>query len=50
MTVPDTVEGAFILSIIDFVLSMLFISAIGVLLYFLPLVNRLGEVDEDLSE
>lgn len=50
MTVPDTIDGAVILSIIDFVLSLLFISAIGILLYFLPIINRFGEVDEDLSE
>jgi hypothetical protein len=50
MTVPDTIDGAVILSVIDFILSLLFISAIGVLLHFLPVINRFGEVDEDLSE
>lgn len=50
MTVPDTVDGSIILSVIDFVLSFVFISGIGVLLHFFPLLNRIGEVDEDLSE
>lgn len=50
MTVPDTVYGSILLSIIDFFLSLLFISGIGVLLHFFPLLNRIGEVDEDLSE
>jgi len=38
------------LSIIDFVLSFIFIAGIGVLLKLSPLLNRIGEVDEDLSE
>lgn len=50
MTVPDTLDGSIILSVIDFILSLVFISGIGILLHFFPLINRIGEVDEDLSE
>jgi len=45
--VPDTVEGALLLSLIDFVLSIVMISGIGFVLALLPLVNRLGGVDEE---
>jgi hypothetical protein len=47
LTVPDTVEGAVILSIIDFFLSLIFIWGIGRILTLFPLLNRLGEIDED---
>jgi len=51
ITVPNTVEGAVVLSIIDFVLSMVFIAGIGVMLHFFPYLNRIGEIkEEDLSE
>ncbi len=46
MIVPDTVTGAILLSVIDFFLSILMISGIGVLLALFPLVNRLGKIDE----
>lgn len=46
MTIPDTVEGATVLSIIDFILSFVFIGAIGMVLYLFPHLNRLGEVEE----
>jgi len=46
ITVPNSVEGAIILSIIDFVLSMVFIAGIGVLLHFFPYLNRIGEIKE----
>jgi hypothetical protein len=49
MTVPDTLYGAVLLSVIDFVLSLVLISGIGLLLRLLPLINHLGEVDEDLT-
>lgn len=42
--IPDTLEGALLLSAIDFVLSFVFISFIGVILHFFPLLNKLGEV------
>ena len=41
--IPDTLEGALLLSAIDFVLSFVFISLI---LHFFPLLNKLGEVKE----
>jgi hypothetical protein len=45
--VPETTEGALLLSLIDFVLSVVMISGVGFVLALLPLVNRLGEVDEE---
>jgi hypothetical protein len=47
MIVPDTVDGAILLSVIDFVLSIVMISGIGVILALFPLLNRFGRVDED---
>jgi hypothetical protein len=50
MTVPDTLEGAYILSIVDFFLSIVIIWAISLVLYLLPHVNKLGHVtDESLT-
>jgi hypothetical protein len=46
MTMPDSVYGAVMLSLVDFFLSMLMISSIGVVLALFPLLNRLGKVDE----
>ena len=43
---PDTLGGALLLSAIDFLLSFVFISFIGVVLHFFPLLNKLGEVKE----
>jgi len=40
--VPDTLQGALILSLIDFVLSFLVISFIGILLAGFPLLNRIA--------
>lgn len=40
--VPNTLNGAILISIIDFFLSFLVISFIGVVLALLPLLNRLG--------
>jgi nitrate reductase NapE component len=42
----DTVTFAIILSLIDFFLSMVLISGIGFVLWLLPLLNRLGSLDE----
>ncbi|MEN6411886.1 MAG: hypothetical protein ABFC84_03850 [Veillonellales bacterium] len=47
MTIPDTLEGAAALSIIDFILSFVFIAGIGLVLYLFPYLNHLGEVKED---
>jgi hypothetical protein len=43
---PDSLYGAFMLSFIDFFMSMVMISGIGVVLALFPLLNRLGKVDE----
>lgn len=47
MNVPDTMEGAIVLSIIDFILSFVFIAGIGAILYMFPWLNRIGEIKED---
>ena len=44
--IPDSMTGALLLSAIDFFLSFVFISFIGVVLHFFPLLNKLGEVKE----
>ncbi|OIQ98362.1 hypothetical protein GALL_196400 [mine drainage metagenome] len=41
MIVPDTMQGATLLSIIDFLLSIVMITAIGFVLSLFPLLNRL---------
>ncbi len=46
MIVPDTVTGAVLLSVIDFFLSIVMITGIGVVLALFPLFNRLGKIDE----
>ena len=46
ITIPDTLYGALTISIVDFILSFAIISGIGVVLAFLPLVNRRWKVDE----
>jgi len=40
MSLPDNLTGALVLSLIDFVLSFLFISAIGVLMSVLSKVEN----------
>jgi hypothetical protein len=40
--VPDTLQGALIVSVIDFFLSFLIISGIGVILSLFPLLNRVA--------
>lgn len=44
--IPDTVQGACIISIIDFILSFAIITGIGVILAILPVVNRYWAIDE----
>jgi len=41
--IPDTVQGALILSAIDFFLSFVIISGIGVVLSLFPLLNRVSK-------
>ena len=40
--VPDTLQGALIVSVIDFFLSFVIISGIGVVLSFFPVLNRVA--------
>jgi hypothetical protein len=47
MTVPDTLEGAVILSVVDFFLSIVIIWGISLLLKVFPLLNKLGNVTDD---
>lgn len=47
MKLPDSLEGAIALSVIDFFLSFVFIAGIGGVLYLFPWLNRLGEIDEE---
>jgi hypothetical protein len=50
MTVPDTLEGAVILSIVDFFLSIVLIYGISFVLMLFPLLNKLGKItDESLK-
>lgn len=44
--IPDSLEGAVLLSIIDFFLSFVVITGIGVILSLFPYLNKLGEIDE----
>lgn len=47
--IPDTLEGALILSVIDFFLSFVIIAGIGLVLAAFPYLNRITSVsDEDL--
>lgn len=45
--IPDTVQGAVVISIIDFVLSFVIISGIGVILALLPKLNDKWRIDEE---
>lgn len=42
--VPDTIQGALIISVIDFFLSFVIISGIGVVLALFPVVNRVDQL------
>ena len=42
-----TLTFAVLLSLIDFLLSMVMITGIGLVLYLLPNLNRLGKLDEE---
>lgn len=43
MLVPDTIEGALMLSLIDFLLSFVVITGIGFVLAAFPLLDRIGK-------
>ena len=42
IVVPDTLQGALIVSVIDFFLSFVIISGIGIVLSFFPVLNRVA--------
>jgi len=47
MIVPDTMEGAYLLSVIDFFLSFVIIWGISLVLYLFPYLNKLGYLDDN---
>jgi len=47
MTVPDTLEGAVILSVVDFFLSIVIIYGISLVLHLFPYLNRLGNLTDE---
>ncbi|TCS79237.1 hypothetical protein [Pectinatus cerevisiiphilus] len=47
MMISDNMAGALSLSIIDFILSFVFIAGIGAILYLFPYINKLGEIKEE---
>jgi hypothetical protein len=48
--IPDTLEGAFMLSVIDFFLSFVMIAGIGIVLAAFPALNRLVTTARDVLE
>ncbi len=46
MTVPDSLQGALVLSFVDLALSFILIGGIGVILSLFPYINKLGTIDE----
>ena len=51
MLIPDTLQGAIMLSVIDFVLSFVIIGGIGLVLAVFPALQRAGAMtDKDLIE
>jgi hypothetical protein len=48
--IPDTLEGAFMLSVIDFFLSFIVIAGIGIVLAAFPALNRLARTPRDVIE
>lgn len=47
MTVTDNIEGAVVLSVVDFLLSIVIIWGISWVLYLFPHLNKLGNIDEE---
>lgn len=47
MMLADDMASALSLSIVDFILSFVFIAGIGAVLYLFPYINKLGEVKEE---
>ena len=47
--IPDTLQGALILSVIDFFLSFVIIAGIGVVLALFPLLNRAAKMKMEVK-
>ncbi len=45
--IPDTLNGAVLLSLIDFFLSFIIIGGIGLLLAAFPILNRFGAISDE---
>ncbi len=49
MPIQDNLNGALLISAIDFILSFIIIGGIGVILALFPLLNRFGKQDDEGS-
>ena len=49
MPIQDNLNGALLISVIDFILSFIIIGGIGVILALFPLLNRFGKQDDEDS-
>ena len=47
MQIQDNLDGALLISVIDFILSFVIIGGIGCILALFPLLNKLGKLDDD---
>ena len=47
MPIQDNLNGALLISAIDFILSFVIIGGIGLVLALFPLINKLGTVDDE---
>lgn len=45
--IPDSIEGALALSLIDFFLSFIIITGIGIVLALFPRLNGIGAISDD---
>ena len=47
MPIQDNLNGALLISAIDFILSFVIIGGIGLVLALFPLLNKMGKVDDE---
>ena len=47
MQIQDNLDGALLISVIDFILSFVIIGGIWCILALFPLLNKLGKLDDD---
>ena len=47
MQIQDNLNGALLISAIDFILSFVIIGGIGCLLALFPLLNKMGKLDDE---